>query len=280
MSEITKLIGENKLDNIKELSNFDYKIQELLKDTLSDTLTREFEEINFEADKYQEEFIEGGKIFKALVKADLYMEAMTFSMVLVFLGFKTGEFIQLLSNTALNKGVNLSEISLFKIEPNLRNSMQEVYDLMDEDYLVPKANIAAAKTRISQAIFNKIPKYEFGKDMLQMGMSYEKIDEKEMATRVYQGIMNDFESESVKSNSGLFPEISQIENRSEKDIEIYNKAKKLFENITGTKVREPKRVNINDNETAKKIVVKVENQTKELKNPENSFLKKIKKWFS
>lgn len=173
------------------------------------------------------------------------MEAMIFSTILVFLGYKTGEFIHLLSNTAMSKGVYLSEISTFKIDSHLRNSMQEFYDSMDDNYLVPKTNIAVAKTRISQAIFNEISKSEFGSDMLQMGVSYAKIGETQMAMNIYQGVMNDFETESVKVSNELFPKISQVDNRSEDNIKIYKKAKELLEKITNTKIEEPKRVHIN-----------------------------------
>lgn len=281
MSEIIKLIQENKVDEIKNISTFEFKIDEILKDVLNDNLINEYEEIDFEADKYQQEFIEGVEIFKALEKADLKMEAMMFSTVVVFLGFKMGEFIQLLSNNTMSKGIYLSEVSTYKIEPNLRNSMQEFYDLMDENYLMPKANIAAAKTRVSQAIFNLISKSDFGNDMLQMGTSYEKIGENEMATRIYQGVLNDFEAESIKLSSGLFPELSQVDDRNEDEIKVYKKAKELFENITNTKIKEPKTVHFNDSISAKELAEETNKKAEKINDSENnSFFSKLKKRFS
>lgn len=281
MTEIIKLIQEIKIDEIKNISTFEFKIDEILKDVLNDNLIDEYEEIEFEADKYQQEFIEGVEIFKALENADLKMEAMMFSTVVVFLGFKMGEFIQLLSNNTMSKGIYLSEVSTYKIEPNLRDSMQEFYNLMDENYLVAKANIAAAKTRVSQAIFNLISKSDFGNDMLQMGISYEKIGENEMATRIYQGVLNDFEAESVKLSSGLFPEISQVDDRNEDEIKVYKKAKELFENITNTKIKEPQKVHLNDSISAKKLAEETNKKVEKINDSENnSFFSKLKKWFS
>lgn len=282
MSEIIKLIQEKKTEEIiQNYSESKFKIHELFVDVLKDNLTDDYENIDFEADKYQEEFIEGVEIFKALVKADLQMEAMMFSTVLVFLGFKTGEFIHLLSNTAMSKGVYLSEVPNFKINSRLRDSMQEFYNSMDENYLVPKANIAATKTRISQATFNQITKSEFGNDMLQMGISYEQINEIQVAKNIYQGVMNDFESESVKLSSGLFPEISQVDDRNEDEIKIYKKAKELLENVTNTKIEEPKRVHVNESISAQKLVEETNKEIEKInKNENKSFFSKFKKWFS
>ena len=282
MTEIIKLIQENKTEEIIQIySESKFKIHELFVDVLKDNLIDDYENIDFESDKYQEEFIEGVEIFKALVKADLQMEAMMFSTVLVFLGFKTGEFIHLLSNTAMSKGVYLSEIPNFKIDSRLRNSMQEFYNSMDGNYLVPKANIAAAKTRISQVTFNQISKSEFGNDMLQMGISYEQINEIQMAKNIYQGVMNDFECESEKLSSGLFPEISQVDDRNEDEVKIYNKAKELLENITNTKLEEPKRVHINESVSAQKLVDETNKEIEKINNNENKgFFSKLKKWIS
>ncbi len=282
MTEIIKLIKENKTEEIiQNYSESRFKIHELFVNVLKDNLIDDYENIDFESDKYQEEFIEGVEIFKTLVEADLQMEAMMFSTVLVFLGYKTGEFIHLLSNTAMSKGVYLSEISNFKIDARLRNSMQEFYNSMDENYLVPKANIAAAKTRVSQAIFNQITKAEFGNDMLQMGISYEQINEIQMSKNIYQGVMNDFESESVKLSSGLFPEITQVDDRNENEIKVYKKAKELLEKITNTKTDEPKRVHINENVSDQQLVEEINKKNEKFNNNENrNLFSKFKKWLS
>jgi len=116
MTEIIKLIKENKTEEIiQNYSESRFKIHELFVNVLKDNLIDDYENIDFESDKYQEEFIEGVEIFKTLVEADLQMEAMMFSTVLVFLGYKTGEFIHLLSNTAMSKGVYLSEYQISKL---------------------------------------------------------------------------------------------------------------------------------------------------------------------
>jgi len=152
---------------------------------------------------------------------------------------------------------------------------------MDENYLVPKANIAAAKTRVSQAIFNQITKAEFGNDMLQMGISYEQINEIQMSKNIYQGVMNDFESESVKLSSELFPEITQVDDRNENEIKVYKKAKELLEKITNTKTDEPKRVHINENVSDQQLVEEINKKNEKFNNNENrNLFSKFKKWLS
>ncbi len=281
MTEITKLIQESNIEEIIEkYSTSEFKIHELFVDVLKDNLTGDFEKINFEADRYQQEFIEGVDIYKALTKSNLRMETMMFSTILVFLGFKTGEFIHLLSSRAMSKGVYLSEISVYKIDANLRNSMQEFYDSMDDSYLVPKANIAAAKTRISQAVFNEISKSQFGSDMLQMGISYEAIGETQMAINIYQGVFNDFESDSVKLSSGLFPEVTHVDKRGIDDIKIYKRAKELIESITSTTIEEPKKSHVNEDQSAQKLAEEIDKQVEEITETEsNGFFSRVKKWF-
>jgi len=138
-----------------------------------------------------------------------------------------------------------------------------------------------AKTRVSQAIFNQITKAEFGNDMLQMGISYEQINEIQMSKNIYQGVMNDFESESVKLSSELFPEITQVDDRNENEIKVYKKAKELLEKITNTKTDEPKRVHINENVSDQQLVEEINKKNEKFNNNENrNLFSKFKKWLS
>lgn len=124
----------------------------------------------------------------------------------------------------------------------------------------------------------QLEKYEIGEDMLQFAQSYEKVEQTETATKIYQGIMNDFESESVKSSSGLFPEISYVDDRPESEIKVFEIAKKSFERLSGQNIAESKRVHIN--EKAKEMVLELEKTTNQTtKENESGFLNKLKRLF-
>lgn len=45
--------------------------------------------------------------------------------------------------------------------------------------------------------------------------------------------MDDFECESAKLSSGLFPAVLQIDDRSESEVKIYEKAKNSLERLMG-----------------------------------------------
>ncbi len=177
------------------------------------------------------------------------------------------EFIQLMARTAMNKGVFLSDLEqLYKVKPEIREKLQDFIELLknrnDENKAI--ANIAAAKAQVSNSIFNLLEKSELGKDMLQLAESYENVGQKEISVKMYIGIMNDFESDSIKSSSGLFPEISQVDTRPAEEILIFKTAKDSFERLTGEKIEEPKRVHIDNNENAKTIVEKMTAEQKEV----------------
>jgi hypothetical protein len=74
--------------------------------------------------------------------------------------------------------------------------------------------------------------------MLQFAQSYVQIGQIQFAIKIYQGIMNDFECESVKLSGGLFPEISQIDIRPKEEKEIFEKAKVNLEMLTGAEGEE------------------------------------------
>ena len=159
-------------------------------------------------------------------------------------------FIQLMASTAMNKGVYLSDLeSLYKVNPEIRKKLQEFIEILKSNDNDGKAiaNISAAKAQVSNSIGNLLEKHEIGEDMLQFAQAYENVGQAEMAIKIYQGILNDFESDSVKLSSGLFPEISQVDDRPPSEIKIYEKAKNSFERLTGKITSEPKRIHIDSN---------------------------------
>lgn len=279
------LIEENKFQELKEflINSTEYKIHSYLLDILNDK-TVEIDGESFSAERYQEEFLEGLKILETLIKSNIKkIQFDNFLNILVELAFTMSGFIQLMSQTAMNKGVYLSDIEeLYKVNPTIRLRIQDFIELLKKSENQDKsiANLAASKAQISNSIGNLLEKYEIGEDMLQFAQSYEKVGQTEMAIRIYQGIMNDFEAESVKSSSGLFPEISYFDDRPESEIKVYKTAKKSFERLSGQNISEHKRVHINENEKTKEIVSEMENtinQNKEEK--ESGFLNKLKRLF-
>ncbi|WP_264558945.1 hypothetical protein [Flavobacterium sp. N2270] len=283
---MTNLITENKFEELKEvLANLtDFQIHTYLLDILNNK-TVEIDSESFSAKRYQEEFLEGLTIFEALKKSNIdKIQLNNFSNILVELAFKMGGFIQLMSQTAMNKGVYLSDIEeLYKLNPSIRQRVQDFIEQLKttENQEKSIANLSATKAQISNSIGNLLEKFEIGQDMIQFAQSYEKVEQTEMATRIYQGIMNDFESDSVKSSSGLFPEISYVDDRPDEEIKIFETAKKGFERLTGQIVEEPKRVHINESEKAKEIIVEKEKNISETDSANKSgFFNKLKRLFN
>ncbi|OOV25086.1 hypothetical protein BXU11_16195 [Flavobacterium sp. LM5] len=282
---MTNLIKENKFEDLKEIlkNSTEFQIHTYLLDILN-YKTVKIDAESFSAKRYQEEFLEGLTIFEALKESDIDKIQLTnFLNILIELGFKMGGFIQLMAQTAMNKGVYLSDIEdLYKVNPIIRQKLQEFIEHLKnfENQDKSIANLSATKAQISNSIGNLLQKHEIGEDMLQFAQSYEKVEQTEMAARIYQGIMNDFESESVKSSSGLFPEISYVDDRPEDEINIFETAKTNFERLTGQIVQEPKRVHINESKKAKEIVAEMEKSVKQTENEnESGFLNKLKRLF-
>jgi hypothetical protein len=254
-----QLIKDNKFEELKEYLKIssDFQIHKFLLEVLEKNKI-EIDGESFSAKKYQEEFIEGLEIYLALEKSNINeLQLKEYSNILVELAFKMCGFIQLMANTAMNKGAYLSDMEeLYKVRPEIREKLQVFIDILkhrgDQDKAI--ANIAAAKAQVSNSIENLLEKFEIGEDMLQFAQSYVQIGQTQLATKIYQGIMNDFECESVRNSSGLFPEISQIETRPKEEIAIFEKAKINLEKLTGEKTPEIKRVSIDDSELAKKLV--------------------------
>jgi len=66
-----------------------------------------------------------------------------------------GGFIQLMSQTAMNKGVYLSEIEeLYKVNPTIRQRLQDFIEFLKKSENQDKsiANLSATKTQISSSI--------------------------------------------------------------------------------------------------------------------------------
>lgn len=270
------LIKQNKFEELKEsLKSYEgLKIYTYLLQILNGN-SIETDSETFDADKYQQEFLEGFEIYKALQTSVIDEHLKNFLHLLVELAFKMSGFIQLMAENVMSKGLNLSHIEhIYKVDPTLRSNIQELIEILNREENQEKAiaNLAAAKARISNCMGHMIEKYQIGEDMIQFAASYENVRETETAIRIYQGIMNDFESESVQSNSGLFPEISYIDERPESEIKIFNLAKENFERLTGRKVEEPNRVHINDDVTAKDFVENIRDH--EHKNASETTLQK------
>ncbi len=266
-----ELIKENKFQELKDNiqnSESSFKIHKFLGDVLNKTDVV-IDGGSFNAQKFQEEFSEGLKIYKALNLSEIPNEEFkAYSNILVELAFKTGSFIKVLADTALRNGGHLSDIpDKYKVDPNLRDQFQEFIDLLKEKAdFNSVANIASAKFLITTSIGNLLKKEEIGQDMLQFAESYANVGQSEKAIQIYKAILNDFESESVKKSSGLFPEISQIDTRNETEKIIFEKAKFQYEKLSGHKLPEVKRVHVDNNEQAKKLVEEVHKKEKEIEN--------------
>lgn len=246
-----QLISENKFEELQQAlkNSGTFQIHQFLAEVMNNNEVK-IDGESFDARKYQEEFIEGLAIYSALQTADFNKTQLRkYSSILVELAFKMSEFMQLMAKTAMDNGVYLSDLEdLYKVNPAIREKLQDFIEILKSNEQEGKAiaNIAAAKAKVSNSIGNLLEKYEIGEDMLQFAQACENAGQPEMAVKIYQGILSDFECESVKLSSGLFPEISQADDRPESEIKIYEKAKDNFERLTGQIINGPKRVHIND----------------------------------
>lgn len=180
---------------------------------------------------------------------------------MVHLAFIMSAHVQNLAHEAMAQNAyltDLGDIYRFKVYPEIREGIQELIDLLKNRTSEEKsiANLAAAKAKVSNSIDNTLEKYQIGEDMLQFAEAFEKAGETETAIRIYQGIMNDFECESVKLSSGIIPEMTHVDDRPKAEIEVFSTAKISFERLTGKKIQEPNRMHITEShETENKTTV-------------------------
>lgn len=255
---MTELIQENKFEELKDVlkSSEEFKIYLFLFDILQGKAV-EINDESFSPDRYQIEFLEGLKLYKNLEKSEIDKEQLRkFSNLLVHLSFIMSSYIHVLAEDAMNEGTYLTDPGHeYKIYPEIRSTIQELIDLLsqkpEEDKAV--ANLSSAKAKVSNSIGNLLEKHEIGEDMLQFAKHFEDVGEIEIAIRIHQGIMNDFECDSVKLSSGLIPEMSHVDDRPESEIEIFNKAKINYERLTGHEIEEPNRIHIKNNTAASNL---------------------------
>ncbi|MBV8328037.1 hypothetical protein [Chryseobacterium sp.] len=256
---MTELIRENKFEELKgELkSQKEFQIYTYLSDIL-DGKTVHLNEHSFTPEKYQAEFTEGSKLYQALAKSELDREQLAqFIKVVVELAFTMGLHVQEASLAAMSHGVPLTHAEhIYKIDPEIRHRIQELINILKNTPEQEKAvaNLSTAKAKVTHAVDNTLQKYEVGEDMLQLAESYEKVAPIEMVVPIYQGILSDFECESVRNSSGLIPETIHVDDRPEAEIAIFNEAKIHFERITGKTLEEPNRIHIKESKDAAGLV--------------------------
>lgn len=262
--KMIELIQQNKFEDFKEAlkNSEDLQIHEYIYDILNDQKV-EINDESFSPYGYQIEFLEGLQLYKALEKSEISPDYLKqFSNLLVHLAFLMSAHVQSLAGEAMSQGAYLTDLGhvyRFKVYPEIRDGIQEFMDLLQTrpDEAKAVANLAAAKAKVSSSIGNILEKHEIGEDMLQFAEHFQNVGETEMAARIYQGIMNDFECESVKLSSGIIPEARHVDDRTEKEIEIFSKAKAKFEKLTGQKVQEPNRVHIKENQQRQDVAESV-----------------------
>lgn len=261
-----KLIQENKFEELKEVlkNSEELQLHQFLFEILEDKAV-EINDESFSPDRYQIEFLEGVKLYKELEKSIINKEQLRkFSNLLVHLSFIMSSYIHVLADDAMSKGTYLTDLEHdYKVHPEMRAAIQELIDTLNQKPEEEKAiaNLSSAKAKISNSIGNILEKYEIGEDMLQFAAWFEKVGEIEIAIRIHQGIMNDFECESVKLSSGLIPEMSHVDNRPKTEIEVFNQAKINYERLTGHEIEEPNRIHINESEIVQNLTATTEDSS-------------------
>lgn len=277
MIELTELIQQNKFAEfkqaLKELEEL--QIHEYLYEIL-DNNPVEIDEESFSPYGYQIEFLEGLQLYKALEKSEISSDHLKqYSNLLVHLAFFMSSHVQNLAHEAMSQNTYLTDLGhvhRFKIYPEIREGIQELINLLKDRSGEEKAiaNLAAAKAKVSNSIDNILEKYQIGEDMLQFAKAFEKVGETETAIKIYQGILNDFECESVKLSSGIIPEMTHVDDRPKAEIEIFNEAKINFERLTGQKVQEPNRIHITESRQAEKMTASATETARSLDESINS----------
>lgn len=270
-----ELIRENKFEELKEVlkNSEQLRVHYFLAEILNGKDV-DIKDESFLPPQYQTEFLEGLKLYKALEQSSIDTDSLRkFSNLLVHLSFIMSSYIHVLADEAMNQGVYLTDlghIQEYKLNPEIRGRIQEFIDLLKTKSGEEKAiaNLSSAKAKISSSIGNILEKYEVGDDMLQFAQHFENVGEIEIAIRIHQGIMNDFECDSVKLSSGLIPEMSHVDDRPEEEIEVFNKAKMHYERLTGHEIEEPNRVHIKDSPAAQHLAETNSSQNENIINPE------------
>jgi len=254
-----KYIEENRFDELKVvLKKSNLKVFKILADALENKETK-YEQVSFNPDLYEEEWIEGIAVYLVLDESEVEEEVLKiYRKGLVSVVFKIHHFIRESAVEMTDSGAYFKED--FYINPQLRTDLQKIIDLWKKQkFFKSVLNMMVAKAQLSTVMNHRIERFEIGKDMLQCAAGYEELDYKDNATQMYQAILHDFECESVKLSSGLFPQISYVDTRPMEEIEVFEKAKERYEALTGEIIGEPNRVLINSDESAKKMEAEIEN---------------------
>ncbi|SDJ97431.1 hypothetical protein SAMN04487898_105189 [Pedobacter sp. ok626] len=233
---------------------------------------------------YQEEFFEGLKLYKKHEHSATEDQLAKFVNILTVLADEMANFIHSLAKNAMDAGFHLSNFDhQYKFNPEIRKQLQQLIDLLKAKKRkaanIDIANLCSAKAKISTSIPNLLKKEEIGEDMLQLAKSFEKVDSDAVAIKLYESIMNDFQAESSRLSSGLFPEISYIDSRPKREIEIFEMANASHKKLTAQNSIE------NTPRTVKKedLVPAGEPSQEEIENmpakAENSFFARLKRLF-
>lgn len=117
-----------------------------------------------------------------------------------------------------------------RFDPNLRENIQHFIECVEQQ---DKADLSAIKAQLSGSLLQLgwIEKETYGIDMLQYAESYENVGLESKSINIYKALINDFESQSRKLSSGLFPEIQHIDEPTKEELEIINKAKESLNRL-------------------------------------------------
>ncbi|ACU04207.1 hypothetical protein [Pedobacter heparinus] len=183
---------------------------------------------------FQEEFFEGVKLYKKHEPSATEEQLDAFVNILTIIADEMANLIHALAKNAMDAGFHLSDFDHYKVNPAIRTQLQQLIDMLEAKRAKAKdiANLCSAKAKISNSISNLLKKEEIGEDMLQLAKSFENVGSHAVAIKLYKSIMNDFQSESSRLSSGLFPEISYIDSRPEREIEIFETANAAHQKLT------------------------------------------------
>ncbi|SDD52195.1 hypothetical protein [Pedobacter soli] len=284
-----RILNDKKYRNKESAPNASEGIDEALKEIKIGEIFSEIlkgskvDSVSFSKYIYQEEFAEGLQLFKKYKDSVTQDQLNTFVHILTFLADEMANLIHAIAKKAMEAGFYLSNFDHhYKFNPEVRKQLQELINLLKVNKwdVVNIANLSSAKAKISTSIPDLLKKEEIGEDILQLAKSFENAGSHDaVAIKLYESIMNDFQPESSRLSSGLFPEISYIDSRTEREIEIFEAAKAAHQKLT------IQNNNKNMSSTAKNenAVLAVESSEREIENTvtktDNSFFARLMRMF-
>lgn len=191
--EILKLIDSHKFSDAYELTKSQEQLEVIYRVWTQIYDGHKFENIdrNIDFDNFDNEIIETVKLYIHLSQSDWDDELLSeFRRVAKMIIAETGSEIRNASYNNVNGQIVHNPD--FLINPEVRNYIQVLIEHFDKKELhESKADLARVKAQLTLTM--NLEKRFVGADMIQYGKFYENVKQYEDSTKIYYGVIHDFE---------------------------------------------------------------------------------------